>query len=124
MVNGYWYIEVYTYAKGKKVIPLSLDVFGIDDPSVDSQNLQIERYIDAINKTFYGNSIWLADHGFDGLNLYEMWFSPRCQSNVSQRSDRHVLTTKDIRILERDLIEHLCSNDYIKAGTVILYFVK
>lgn len=107
LVNGYWCIEVYAYAKGKKVIPLSLDVFGIDDPSVGSQNLQIERNIDAINKAFDGNGIWLADRGFDGLNLYEMWFSRKCRFIVRQRGDRYVLTANGVRILERDLLEHL-----------------
>lgn len=107
LVNGYWCIEVYAYAKGKKVIPLSLDVFGIDDPSVGSQNLQIERNIDAVNKAFDGNGIWLADRGFDGLNLYEMWFSRRCRFIVRQRGDRYVLTANGVRILERDLLEHL-----------------
>lgn len=107
LVNGYWCIEVYAYAKGKKVIPLSLDVFGIDDPSVGSQNLQIERNIDAVNKVFDGNGIWLADRGFDGLNLYEMWFSRRCRFIVRQRGDRYVLTANGVRILERDLLEHL-----------------
>jgi hypothetical protein len=107
LINGYWCIEVYAYAKGKKVIPLSLDVFGIDDPSVGSQNLQIERNIDAVNKAFDGNGIWLADRGFDGLNLYEMWFSRRCRFIVRQRGDRYVLTTNGVRILERDLLEHL-----------------
>ncbi len=107
LVNGYWCIEVYAYAKGKKVIPLSLDVFGIDDPSVGSQNLQIERNIDAVNKAFDGNGIWLADRGFDGLNLYEMWFSRRCHFIVRQRGDRYVLTANGVRILERDLLEHL-----------------
>lgn len=107
LVNGYWCIEVYAYAKGKKVIPLSLDVFGIDDPSVGSQNLQIERNIDAINRAFDGNGIWLADRSFDGLNLYEMWFSRKCRFIVRQRGDRYILTANGVRILERDLLEYL-----------------
>ena len=57
LVNGYLCTEVYAYVKGKKVIPLNLDVFGIDDPSVGSQNLQIETSIDAVSKAFNGNGI-------------------------------------------------------------------
>jgi len=107
LVNGYLCTEVYAYAKGKKVIPLNLDVFGIDDPSVGSQNLQIERSIDAVNKTLSGNGIWIADRGFDGLNYYEMWFSRKCRFVVRQRGDRHVVTSNGVRILETDLVERL-----------------
>lgn len=107
LVSGYWCIEVYAYGKGKKVIPLVLDAFSLDDPSVGSQNLQTERTIDAINTVLDGNGLWLADRGSDGLNLYEMWFSRKCRFVVRQRGDRFVVTEKGVRITETDLVEHL-----------------
>lgn len=107
LVKGYWCTEIYACARGKRVIPLGLDVFSIDDPSVGSQNLQIERSIDAVNKVLQGNGIWLADRGFDGLNYYEIWFSRKCRFVVRQRGDRCVVTTNGVRILETDLVEHL-----------------
>jgi hypothetical protein len=107
LVKGYWCTEIYACAKGKRVIPLALDVFSIDDPLVGSQNLQIERSIDAVNKVLQGNGIWLADRGFDGLNYYEMWFSRKCRFVVRQRGDRCVVTSNGVRISETDLVEHL-----------------
>ena len=107
LVNGYWCTEVYAYAGGKKVIPLCLDAYSIDDPSVGSQNLQIERSIDAIHKALRGKGIWLMDRGFDGLNLYETLFSRKCRFIVRQRGDRYVVTSNGVRIIEADLLERL-----------------
>jgi len=107
LVNGYWCTEIYAYCKGKKVVPLALDVFSMDDPSVGSQNLQIERSVDTIYKAFNGKGIWVADRGFDGLNMYETWFSRKCQFVVRQRGDRSVITETGVRIAETDLIERL-----------------
>jgi len=107
LVNGYWCTEVYAYVRGKKVIPLCLDAYSVDDPSVGSQNLQIERSIDAIHKALNGKGIWLMDRGFDGLNLYETLFSRKCRFVVRQRGDRYVVSPNGVRIIETDLVERL-----------------
>ena len=107
LVPGYWCIEVYAHLKNKRVLPLALNVFSIDDPAVGSQNLQISRTVTAVDKAIAGKGIWIADRGFDGLNMYEMWFSLNCHLVVRQRGDRYVVTANRVRIIERDLIEHI-----------------
>ena len=107
LVPGYWCTEVYAHLKNKRVLPLALDVFSIDDPAVGSQNLQIARTVEAVNEALDGKGIWVADRGFDGLNMYETWFSLKCHFVVRQRGDRYVVTTSGVRIIERDLIEQL-----------------
>jgi len=107
LVPGYWCVEVYAHLKNKRVLPLALDVFSIDDPTVGSQNLQIARTVEAVNEAIAGKGIWIADRGFDGLNMYETWFSLNCHFVVRQRGDRYVVTASGVRIIERDLIEHI-----------------
>ena len=50
LVAGFWCVEVYAYLKGKKVIPLAMDVFSVEDPLIGGQNLQIDRTVKAINE--------------------------------------------------------------------------
>jgi hypothetical protein len=107
LVPGYWCLEVYAHLKNKRVLPLALDVFSIQDPAVGSQNLQIYRTAEAVNRDIGYKGIWIADRGFDGLNCYEMWFSLKCRFVVRQRGDRYVVTENGVRIFVKDLIEHL-----------------
>lgn len=107
LVRGYWCVEVYAHLKKKRILPLALDVFSIDDPAVGSQNLQIDRTVKAVNKAINGHGIWIADRGFDGLNSYETWFSLNCHFVVRQRGDRCVVMPNGIRIIESDLVERL-----------------
>ena len=107
LVPGYWCVEVYAHLKKKHILPLALDVFSIDDPAVGSQNLQIDRTVKAVNKDINGKGIWIADRGFDGLNSYETWFSLNCHFVVCQRGDRCVVMPNGVRIVERDLVEHI-----------------
>lgn len=137
LVTGYWCIEVYAHLKGKRVLPLALDVYSIDDPAVSSENMQIERVVDAINTDLQGNGVWVADRGFDRLELYEMWLSRNCHFVVRQRGGRAVITHQDARVILKDYVEMLaqhnarqgqCSNivfarvhlpDYAKALYVV-----
>jgi hypothetical protein len=107
LVNGYWCVEIYAHLKKKRVLPLALEVFSTDDPCVGSRNLQIERTIKAVNKDIAGNGIWVADRGFDAVNLYEIWFSLNCHFVVRQRGDRCVVMPNGVRIIESDLAERL-----------------
>ena len=50
---------------------MALDVFSIQDPAIGSQNLQIDKTISSVNRALGGKGIWIADRGFDGLNIYE-----------------------------------------------------
>ena len=108
LVPGYWCVEVYAHLKKKHILPLALDVFSIDDPAVGSQNLQIDRTVKAVHKAIDSKGIWIADRGFDGLNSYETWFSLNCNFVVCQRGDRCVVMPNGVRIVERDLVEHIC----------------
>lgn len=107
LVPGYCCVEVYAHLKNKHILPMALDVFSIDDPAVGSQNLQIDRTVKAVNKAIGNQGIWIADRGFDGLNSYETWFSLDCHFVVCQRGDRCVVMPNGVRIVERDLVDHL-----------------
>ena len=37
LVPGYWCVEVYAHLKKKRILPLALDIFSIDDPAVVEQ---------------------------------------------------------------------------------------
>ena len=111
LVTGYWCIEVYAHVKCKRVLPLALDVYSIQDPAVGSENLQIERVVDAVNNDLEGNGIWVADRGFDRLELYEMWFSRNCHFVVRQRGDRAIVTPKGVRVILRDYVELLAQHN-------------
>jgi hypothetical protein len=107
LVPGYWCLEVYAHLKHKRVLPLAMDVYSLEDPAVGSRNLQIERTVDAVNKAVNGNGIWIGDRDFDALNLYQIWFSRKCHFVIRQRGDRHVVTPNGVHILQRDLVEYL-----------------
>jgi len=124
LVPGYLCVEVYAHLKSKRVLPLALDSFSIDDPAVGSQNLQITRTIEAVNETLDGKGIWVADRGFDAINLYESWFSLGCNFIVRQRGDRCVVTSKGVRIIQSDLIEHLRQHNARVGGDTDIVFTK
>jgi hypothetical protein len=107
LVMGYWCIEVYAYLQNKRVMPLAMEVYGIDDPAVGSENLQIERVVTAVHRDLQGKGIWVADRGLDRLEAYEMWFSLNAHFVVRQRADRSILTPQGTRMILRDLVEHL-----------------
>jgi hypothetical protein len=96
LVKGYWCIEVYAFLRHKRVLPLALDVYSIEDPAVGSQNLQIERVVQAVHRDLHGQGIWVADRGFDGLEAYETWFSLPAPFIVRQRGDRFIVTPQGV----------------------------
>lgn len=107
LVNGYWCIEAYAHLKHKRVLPLDLDAYSIEDPSVGSENLEIGRVIKAIHRDLNGNGVWVADRGFDRSELYETWFSLKSHFVVRQRADRTIVTTQGTRLILRDYVERL-----------------
>jgi len=115
LVPGYWCVEVYARLRNKRVLPLALDVFSVVDPSVGSQNLQVYRTVKAVNEAVAGFGVWIADRGFDALNLYEMWFSLKCHFVVRQRGDRCVVATNGVRFIMMELVEHLRQRQ-VQAG--------
>jgi hypothetical protein len=107
IVPGYWCLEVYAYLKEKNIIPLALDVFSIDDPAVGSENLRIERTLQALDNTLSHKGIWIADRGFDRLEVLQILFSLKARFVIRQRGDRHVIVGKGVRISVYDLAERL-----------------
>ena len=121
LVNGYWCIEVYAHLRGKRVLPLALDVYSIEDPAVGSENLQIGRVVDAVNRDLQGNGVWIADRGFDRQEMYEMWLSRKCHFVVRQRGDRAVITVRGTRVILKDYVETLAQRNALegRAGNVV-----
>lgn len=107
LVMGYWGIEVYAYLKDKRILPLALDVYGIEDPAVGSENLQLARVVRAVHQDLQGRGVWVADAGLDRLEAYEMWFSLPAHFVVRQRGDRTIVTPSGTHLILRDFVEHL-----------------
>ncbi len=107
LVRGYWGIEVYAYLPDKRILPLALEVYGIDDPAVGSENLQITRVVTAVHQDLQGRGVWVADAGLDRLEAYEMWFSLPAHFVVRQRGDRTIVTPRGAHLILRDFVEHL-----------------
>jgi len=124
LVKGYWCIEVYAHLPRKRVVPLALDVYGIDDPKVGSQNLQIERVVHAVHRDLQARGIWVADRGFDALELYEMWFSLPAHFIVSQRGDRSIITAKGTRLILQDYVEWLHQHHIRRVGSREIVFAR
>ena len=122
LVNGYWCVEVYAHLKHKQILPLALEAYSIEDPSVGSENLQIERVIKAVNQDLDGKGVWVGDCGFDRWELYKTWFSLSNHFVVRQRADRAIVTPEGIRIILSDYVEHLRQQHmYAKLPTDIIY---
>lgn len=122
LVNGYWCIEAYAHLKRKRVLPLALDAYSIEDPAVGSENLEIARVIKAIHRDLNGNGVWVADRGFDRLELYETWFSLKSHFVVRQRADRTIVTPQGARLILRDYVERLRQQQmYAGEPTNIIY---
>ena len=122
LVKGYWCIGVYAHLPHKRVLPLALDVYSIDDPAVGSQNLQIERVVTAVHHDLQGRGIWVADRGFDGLEQYEMWFSLHAHFVVRQRGDRAIVTAQGTRRILAEYVEWLHQHDSVQVGSRQIVF--
>jgi len=107
LVKGYWCIETYAYLNKKRVMPLAMEVYGIPDPAVGSENLQLQRVVTAIHEDLQGKGIWVADCGLDRIEAYEMWFLLDAQFIIRQRGDRTVVTPSGTHMILRDFVDHL-----------------
>ena len=116
LVKGYWCIEVYAYLKGKRILPLAMEAYGIPDPAVASENVQIQRVVTAVHHDLGGNGIWVADRGLDRLEAYEMWFSLDAHFVVRQRGDRTIVLPNGTHMILRDYVEHLYQQGSCQIG--------
>jgi len=124
LVKGYWCLEVYAQLKNKRIVPLALDVFSIDDPAVGSRNIRIDRTVKAVNKALDGKGVWIADCGFDGLEVYETWFSAKVNFVVRQRGDRCVVADNGVKIVKSQLVERLRQLHMIADKQTDIVFTK
>jgi len=124
LVTGYRCIEVYAHLRSKRIIPLALDVYSIENPAVGSENLQIERFVEAVNRDLEGKGIWVADRGFDRLELHEMWLSRNCHFVVRQRGDRVIITPKGVRLILKDYVERLAQHNALNGRDSSIVFGK
>jgi hypothetical protein len=107
LVTGYWCVEVYARLRNKQILPLIMNTFGVDDPQARSINYRIIKAIKTVNAAFDANGIWVADRGFDRLNLLETWISLNSSFVVRQRGDRSVVMPSGVKIIVADLVEHI-----------------
>jgi Transposase DDE domain len=124
LVKGYWCVEVYAGLKRKRVLPLALDVYSVEDPAVGSQNLQIQRVVQAIHQDLQGQGIWVADRGFDGLEAYETWFSLPAHFVIRQRGDRAIITSQGVRLILEDYVEWLHQHHPLRVGSREIVFAR
>jgi len=103
---------------------LVLDAFSTDDPAAGSRNLQIDRVIRAVHKAVEGKGVWIADCGFDGLELYATWFSLKANFVVRQRGDRCVVISNGVRIIQSQLVEKLRQSQMGKGRQSDIVFTK
>lgn len=116
LVKGYWCIEVYAHLPGKRILPLAMEAYGIPDPAVGSENIQIQRVVTAVHHDLGGNGIWVADRGLDRLEAYEMWFSLDAHFVVRQRGDRTIVLPNGTHMILRDYVEHLYQQGSCQMG--------
>jgi len=124
LVKGYWCIEVYAYLKGKRVLPLALEAYGIPDPAVGSENLQLARVVTAVHRVLEGQGVWVADCGLDRWEAYEMWFSLHAHFVVRQRGDRTIITPNGTYMILRDYVEHLYQRGSYQIGDCRVVFSR
>jgi hypothetical protein len=123
-VKGYWCIEVYAHLPSKRILPLALDVYSVDDPTIGSQNLQIQRVAQAVHRDLQGKGIWVADRGFDGLETDETWFSLPGPFVIRQRGDRAIVTPAGVRRILRDYAEWLHQHQTQRVGDREIVFAR
>jgi hypothetical protein len=98
------------------VLPLALEAYGIPDPAVGSENLQLERVVRAVHQALAGKGVWVADCGLDRWEAYEMWFSLHAHLLVRQRGDRTIVTPNGTYMILRDYVEHLYQRGSYQVG--------
>ena len=108
LTTGYWCIEVYAHISKHVTIPLALHAYSIEQPEIYSENKQILSVIRQVSNNINGKGIWIADRGFDRLNLYKGLFRENIHFIIRQKGDRHVLLRSGVHTQ----MELLCERYY------------
>lgn len=96
LTTGYWCIEVYAQVNKYTTVPLALHTYSIEDPDIYSENKQILKVVKQVNHDIDGKGIWVADRGFDRLNLYKGLFKENIHFVIRQKGDRHVVLNNGV----------------------------
>jgi hypothetical protein len=91
LVNGYWCVEVYARLPGRKMLPLVLHPYSIEDPQVLSENQQVLAAVERVMAATGGRGVLVMDIGGDREELLLPWVDDERLFVVRQRGDRLVL---------------------------------
>jgi hypothetical protein len=112
LVTGYWCMEVYCLDKNGIIWPLILWPYSLEAEGQLSENAQILKILSLLDEYFgEGFGIYVCDRGFDRLNLIEPFLACKRHFIIRQRADRMVVLEDGVRIILRDLVEHLFAQD-------------
>jgi hypothetical protein len=118
LVPGYWCMEVYCLDKKGIIWPLILWPFSLEANGQLSENAQVLEILRRLDEYFgQGFGIYVCDRGFDRLSLIEPFLASKRHFIIRQRGDRMVVLDNGVRIVLRDLVEHL----FAQSGDWLVY---
>jgi len=107
LVSGYWCLEIYAcWGKGR-ITPLLLHPYGMDDPTVRSENAQILRQVDRVMRATDGKGVLVMDIGADRDSLLIPWIDAHRRFVIRLRGDRRLLLDNGVQLPARHLAERL-----------------
>ena len=107
LVNGYWCLEIYARLPGKKMLPLLVQPYSIDDPAVLSENAQVLAGTEQVMAATAGKGVLVMDIGGDRGELLVPWIDRQYPFVVRQRGDRTVLLEGGSAMSVAEVAEHL-----------------
>jgi hypothetical protein len=118
LVPGYWCMEVYCLDKDGIIWPVILWPYSLEAEGQLSENAQILQILSQLDEYFgEGFGIYVCDRGFDRLSLIEPFLASKRHFIIRQRGDRMVVLNNGVRIILRDLVEHL----FAQSGDWLVY---
>ena len=113
LVNGYWCVEVYARLAKKRVLPLVLHPYSVEDPVVLGENEQVLKAAARARAACGGRGVLVMDIGGDRGELLGPWVRQGVPFVVRMRGDRAVVLGNGSHVIVRDLAEKLVRD----AGT-------
>jgi len=118
LVTGYWCMEVYALDKASIIWPLIIWPYSLEAEGQLSENDQVLRILSLLDEYFgEGFGIYIFDRGFDRWNLIEPFLALKRHFIIRQRGDRTVILENGVRMILRDLVEHL----FADSGDWLVY---
>jgi hypothetical protein len=107
LVSGYWCVEIYAAWGKRRLTPLCLHPYSIDDPGTHSENAMILRCVEQVFEATEGRGVLVMDRGADRQELLVRWIERHRHFVVCLKGDRHLLLPSGVRIETHQLAEHL-----------------